>query len=78
MDLTHKKKYKYKYFILEFQGPTGPQILAPAVVWLATLTFGLASFTFGLASLNLIKLRGDVHTNERTKIRWGCTYKQTN
>ena len=49
MDLTHKKKYKYKYFILEFQGPTGPQILAPAVVWLATLTFGLAS-------LNLIKL----------------------
>ena len=35
---------------LEFQGPTGPPILAPAVGWLATLTFGLAS-------LNLSKLR---------------------
>ena len=54
------------------QGPTGPQILAPAVGWLATLTFGLAL-------LNLSKLRwgrtyertnkikgGDVHRNEQT------------
>ena len=62
---------------LEFQVPTGPHILAPAVDWLFTLTFGLTSFTFALASHNLIKLRGDVNTNEQTKISWGCPYKRT-
>ena len=54
-----------QFIILEFRYPTGPQILAPAVGWLATLTFCLASLTFCLASLNLVKLRGDVHKHER-------------
>ena len=66
-----------QFIILEFQFPTGPQILAPAVGWLAMLTFGLAL-------LNHIKLRGgrtyertknikggDVHTNELIQ-RGGC------
>ena len=44
---------------LEFQGPTGPQILAPAVGWLATLTYGFASL-----KLNKLGWR-DVYTNKR-------------
>ena len=33
--------------MLEFQGPTGPKILAPAEGWLVTLTSNLASLELG-------------------------------
>ena len=49
-----------KYTQLEFQGPTGPLILAPAVRLLATLKFGLASLNFFKLSEGVTYIR----TNE--------------
>ena len=63
------------YQKLEFQGPTGPLILAPAVGWLATLTFSFASLN--LVHTNEQTLRGDMNTNEQTLRRDVNMNKQT-
>ena len=55
-----------QFIILEFQCPTGPQILAPAVGWLATLTFGVSS-------LNLDKM--GMYMNLTINLEGGHSYK---
>ena len=68
-----------QFIILEFQCPTGPQILAHAVGWLVTLTVRYAS-------LNIIKRQVHTyeqtnkrpHTNEQTISTEGETYIRTN